>query len=61
MSQEIFQLKIDETYHDSMGAIEIADDKTVCGKDDDSQYLNLHETMEDTRLAVSKVSEVNDL
>ena len=42
MSQDIFQLKVDETYHDCQGAIGIGDDVTVYRKSD----LHLHEEHE---------------
>ena len=47
--QDIFQLKIDETYRDRQGAINIvADDITVYGKSDKEHDLHLHEIMERT-------------
>ena len=46
MSQDIFQFKIDETYRDCQGAIGLADDVTVYGKNDREHDLHLHETME---------------
>ena len=39
MSQDIFQFKIDETYRDCQGAIGIADDVTVYGKNDQEHDL----------------------
>ena len=51
MSQDIFQFKIDETYRDCQGAIGIADDVTVYGKNDKEHDLHLKETMERTRKA----------
>ena len=55
MSQDIFQFKIDETYRDCLGAIGIADDVTVYGKNDKEHDLHLHETMERTRQAGIKL------
>ena len=56
VSQDIFQFKIDETYRDCQGAIGIADDITVYGKNDKEHDLHLHETMECTRKAGIKLS-----
>ena len=55
MSQDIFQFKIDETYRNCHGAIGIADDITVYGKNDNEQDLHLHETMERTGKAGIKL------
>ena len=57
MSQDIFQFKIDETYRDCLGAIGIADDVTVYGKNDKEHDLHLHETMERTRQAGIKLND----
>jgi len=57
MSQDIFQFKIDETYRDCQGAIGIADDVTVYGKNDQEHDLHLHETMERTRKAGIKLND----
>ena len=57
MSQDIFQFKIDETYRDCQGAIGIADDITVYGKNDKEHDLHLHETMERTRKAGIKLND----
>ena len=43
MSQDIFQFKINGTYCDCQGAIGIADDVTVYGKNDKHHELHLHE------------------
>ena len=56
MSQDIFQFKIDETYRDCQGAIGIADDVTVYGKNKKEHDLHLHETMERTRKAGIKLN-----
>ena len=57
MSQDIFQFKIDETYHDCQGAIGIADDVTVYRKNEKEHDLHLHETMERTRKAGIKLND----
>ena len=57
MSQDIFQFKIDETYCDCQGAIGIADDVTVYGKNDQEHDLHLHKTMERTRKAGMKLND----
>ena len=57
MSQDIFQFKIDETYRNCHGAIGIADDITVYGKNDNEHDLHLHETMERTRKAGIKLND----
>ena len=57
MSQDIFQFKIDETYRDCQGAIGIADDVTVYGKNDREHDIHLHETMERTRKAGIKLND----
>ena len=57
MSQDIFQFKIEETYRDCQGAIGIADDLTVYGKNDKEHDLHLHETMECTRKAAIKLND----
>ena len=57
MSQDIFQFKIDETYRDCQGAIGIADDVTVYGKNEKEHDLHLHETMERTRKAGIKLND----
>ena len=57
MSQDIFQFKIDETYRDCQGAVGIADDVTVYGKNDQEHDLHLHETMERTRKAGIKLND----
>ena len=57
MSQDIFQFKIDETYRDYQGAIGIADDVTVYGKNEREHDLHLHETMERTRKAGIKLND----
>ena len=59
MSQDIFRLNIDETYRDWEGAIRIADDITVYGKNDTEHDLHLHETMERTMKAGIKLSDEN--
>lgn len=51
MSRDIFQFKIDETYRDCRGAIGIADDVTVYGKNAKEHDLHLHETMEHRKKA----------
>ena len=57
MSQDIFQLKIDEIYHDCQGAIGIADDVTVYGQNDKEHDIHLHDTMERTRIAGIKLND----
>ena len=57
MSQDIFQFKIDETYRDCQGAIGIADDVTVYGKNEKEHDLHLHETMERTKKAGIKLND----
>ena len=57
MSQDIFQFKIDETYLDCQGAIGIADDVTVYGKNGREHDLHLHETMERTGKAGIKLND----
>ena len=57
MSQDIFQFKIDETYRNCHGAIGIADDITVYGKNDKERDLHLHEAMERTRKAGFKLND----
>jgi len=57
MSQDIFQFKIDETYHDCQGATGIADDVTVYGKTYQEHDLHLHETMECARKAGIKLND----
>ena len=57
MSQDIFHFKIDETYLDCQGAIGIADDVTVYGKNDKEHYLHLNETIERTRKAGIKLND----
>ena len=57
MSQDIFQFKIDETYRDCQGAIGIADDVAVYGKNDKEHDLHLQETMERTRKAGNKLND----
>lgn len=42
MSQDIFQFKIDETYRDCQGAIGIADDVTVYGKNEKEHDLHTY-------------------
>ena len=57
MSQDIFQLKIDEIYRDCQGAIGIADDVTVYGWNDKEHDIRLHYTMERTRIAGIKLND----
>ena len=57
MSQYIFQFKIDETYCDCQGAIGIADDVTVYGKNEKEHNLPINETMERTRKAGIKLND----
>ena len=58
MSQDIFfQSKIAETYHDCHGAIGMADDVTVYGKNEREHDPHLHETMERTRKAGIKLND----
>ena len=57
MSQDIFQFKIDETYRNCHGAIVIADDITVYGKNEKEHDLHLHEAMEHTRKAGIKLND----
>jgi transposase InsO family protein len=57
VSQDVFQYKIDETYQGCQGAIGIADDIVVYGKDDQDHDLNLHEAMERTRQAGLKLNQ----
>ena len=57
LGQDIFQFKIDETYRNCDGAIGIADDITVYGKNDKEHDLLLHETMERTRKAGIKLND----
>ena len=57
MSQDIFQFKVDETYRNCDGAIGIADDITVYGKNDKEHDLHLHKTMERTRKAGIKLND----
>ena len=57
MSQDILQFKIDETYRDCQGAIDIADDVTVYGKNEKEHDLHQHETMERTRKAGIKLND----
>ena len=49
VSQDIFQMKIDETYDGCRGVIGIADDVNVHSKGDRSHDYNLHEAMERSR------------
>ena len=56
-SQDIFQFKIDEKYHDFLGAIRIADDVTVYGKSDKEHDLHPHETVERSRQAGIKLND----
>ena len=57
MSQDIFQFKIDEMYCDYQGAVGIADDIIVYGKNDQEHDLHLHKTMERTRKASIKLND----
>ncbi|XP_029645379.1 uncharacterized protein K02A2.6-like [Octopus sinensis] len=56
VSQDVFQRQIDETYQGCKGAIGIADDIQVHGKDETTHDLNLHEAMEKTRQAGIKLN-----
>ena len=56
MSQDIFQFKIDETYRNCYGAIGIADNITVYGKNEKEHDLHLHEA-ERTRKAGIKLND----
>ena len=51
MSQDVFQMKQDETYNECPGIIGKADDITVFGKGEDNHDLHVHEAMERTRSA----------
>lgn len=55
MSQDIFQLKIDETYRNCQGVVGIADDVQVFGTTE-SHDMNLHEAMERTRKSGIKLN-----
>ncbi|CAB3999905.1 Hypothetical predicted protein [Paramuricea clavata] len=55
MSQDVFQLKIDETYRNCRGATGIADNITVNGGDESNH--NLHDAMERTRMAGIKLNQ----
>ena len=55
MSQDVFQLKIDETYRNCKGAVGIADDVQVFGTEG-THDTNLHEAMERTRQAGLKLN-----
>lgn len=56
VSQDVFQRKIDETYKGCKGAIGIADDIQVYGRDENTHDYNLHEAMEKTRRAGIKLN-----
>ncbi|XP_029653414.1 uncharacterized protein K02A2.6-like [Octopus sinensis] len=56
VSQDVFQRQIDETYQGCKGAIGIADDIQVHGKDETTHDFNLHEAMEKTRQAGIKLN-----
>ncbi|XP_029652389.1 uncharacterized protein K02A2.6-like [Octopus sinensis] len=56
VSQDVFQCRIDETYQGCKGAIGIADDIQVHGKDETTHDFNLHEAMEKTRQAGIKLN-----
>ena len=56
MSQDVFQLKIDETYRNCLGATGIADDITVHGQDESHHDVHLHDAMECTRRAGIKLN-----
>ena len=49
LSQDVFQMMMDETYTGCKGAAGIADDIQVYGEGDQNHDLNLHEAMERTR------------
>ena len=49
VSQDIFQMKIDETYDGCRGVVGIADDVNVHSAGDTKHNYNLHETMERSR------------
>ena len=49
VSQDIFQMKIDETYHECTGVVGIADDINVHSAGDTQHNYRLHEAMERTR------------
>ena len=51
VSQDIFQMKIDETYDDCEGVLGIADDINVHSKGDAQHDFNLHAAMERTRMS----------
>ena len=52
----MFQLKIDETYRNCLGATGIADDITVHGQDESHHDVHLHDAMECTRRAGIKLN-----
>ncbi|XP_036370379.1 zinc finger protein 431-like [Octopus sinensis] len=56
VSQDVFQRQIDETYQGCKGAIGIADDIQVNGKDETTHDFSLHEAMEKTRQAGIKLN-----
>ena len=49
VAQDIFQMKIDETYEDCAGVLGIADDINVHGKGEVQHDANAHDAMEATR------------
>lgn len=51
VSQDIFQMKIDETYDDCEGVVGIADDINVHSNGDAQHDVNLHAAMERTRMS----------
>lgn len=54
---DVFQFKFDETYRDCHGAIVIADNITLSGKNDKEHDVHLHESMERTRKAGTKLND----
>eukprot|EP00057_Strongylocentrotus_purpuratus_P021116 XP_011675590.1 PREDICTED: transposon Tf2-1 polyprotein [Strongylocentrotus purpuratus] len=56
VSQDVFQRQIDETYQGCKGAVGIADDIQIYGKDETTHDYNLHEAMEKTRRAGIKLN-----
>ena len=57
VSQDIFQCLMDDAYQNCHGAVNIADDVVVYGRDEKDHDRNLHEAMEKTRKSGIKLND----
>ena len=57
VSQDIFQCLMDDAYQNCRGAVNIADDVVVYGRDEKDHDRNLHEAMEKTRKSGIKLND----